>query len=349
MAHARAQENGLGRARPVGQDDELARFKREVNLTELAASYGYRRVDRERSGAGKWRGSTAASVSMRHPGTDDKIVIRQDCDGHWTYFSVRDDRDNGTVVDFLQYRSAGSLGAVRKDLRAWIKEERPRILAQLFRPTVRIQTRDRAAVGAAYASARSDCSRYLAERHIDRAVQRDPRFASRYRVDARGNVFFPHAEPETGLVVGFEIKNKGFTSFATGGRKTFWMSELRVDDDRLVIVEGSIDAFSYHQLFPRPRVRYLSTGGAVGRDQLDLIGRAIAAMSAGADIVGATDNDAGGMRLHEQLVGVAGGVALRRHVSPVPKDWNDYLRSADRARSQNREHRQDVDDREPTP
>jgi Toprim domain-containing protein/uncharacterized protein DUF3991 len=319
-------------------DDELERFKCEVNLTELAASHGYRLVDRGRSAGGKRPGSSGASVSMRHPGTDDKIVIRRDIDRHWTYFSVRDDRDNGTVVDFLQRRHALSLGGIRKELRAWLSEERPRLPVQLFRPNVRSQARDEEAVGAAYANARIGRSRYLEERHIARAIERDPRFASFYRVDPRGNVLFPHADPETGLVVGFEIKNRGFTGFAPGGRNTFWMSEVRADDHRLVIVEGSIDALSYHQLFPHPRARYLSTGGTVGRDQLVLIGRVIAAMPAGAEVVSATDNDAGGMKLHEQLVGVAGSVALRRHVSPIPKDWNDYLRSLDRARSE-REHR----------
>ena len=339
MAHERTQGQlgegapgatgrpGCGRP-PHRPDDELERFKREVNLTELAASYGYRLVERERSASGERGGSTAASVSMRHPETDDKIVIRRDLDRHWTYFSVRDDRDNGTVVDFLQRRHAPSLGAVRTELRAWLEEDRSRLPGRLFRPNVRLQSRDPEAVVAAYANARIGRSRYLEERCIDRAVERDPRFASRFRVDARGNVLFPHNDPATGLVVGFEIKNRGFTSFATGGRKTFWMSEIRPDDHRLVIVEGAIDALSYHQIFPYPRARYLSTGGAVGRDQLELIGRALAAMPAGAEIVSATDDDAGGLNLHEQLVGVAGGVVLRRHVSPVPKDWNDCLEIA---------------------
>ena len=42
-------------------------------------------------------GSTAASIMMRHPGTDDKIIIGRETDGHWTYFSLRKDEDNGTV------------------------------------------------------------------------------------------------------------------------------------------------------------------------------------------------------------------------------------------------------------
>jgi len=319
---------------PAGShDDELEQFKREVNLTEIAGSYGYRHVDRDRSALGNWRGSGAGSVSMRHPVTRDRIVIRRDFDGHWIYPSVRDDRDNGTVVDFLQRRHAQNLSAVRQELRAWLNDERTRLPGQLFRPDLSIRSGDQQAVGAAYANAQAMRSRYLEGRHIDRTIENDPRLASRYRVDGRGNVLFPHADPATGLLVGFEIKNSSFTGFATGGRKTFWMSEIRPDDDCFVLVESSIDALSYHQLFTHPRSRYLSTGGAVGRDQLELIGRAMAAMPAGAEIVSATDDDAGGMKLHQQLVGVAGGGALRRHVPPVPKDWNDYLRSLNRPRS----------------
>ena len=318
--------------------DELERFKREINLTELAASYGYRLVDRERSGSGRWRGSTAASISMRNPTTDDKVIIRRDRDGHWTYFSVRDDADNGTVIDFVQRRRAGGLGGVRKELRSWLHEDRPRVPVQLFRPNVRTQARDEEAVRAAFESARVERSPYLAERGIAAGVQRDSRFRSRYRVDARGNVLFPHCDPENGRVVGFEAKNRGYTAFATGGRKTFWISEKLPDDDRLVIVEGSIDAFSYHQLFPHPSARYLSTGGALGREQLALVAAAIAAMPTGAEIVSAMDADAGGDRLHQQLVAVAER-PLRRHRAPVPKDWNDYLRSLERTRAQHRESR----------
>ena len=320
------------------EEYELERFKRDVNLTELAASLGYRLVLREQSGRGKWRGSTASSISMRHPDTDDKIIIRRDRDGHWTYFSVRNDRDNGTAIDFLQNRGTRSIGDVRKQLRAWLGQDRPAVPVDLFRRFVDARPRDEAAADLAYGRARSTPSRYLAERGISRSVERDPRFSGSYRVDARGNVIFPHTDPATGRIVGFEIKNRGFTSFAPGGRKTYWTSAMRAEDNRLVIVETGIDALSYHQLFPDARARYLSTAGAVGPDSLQMIGCAIATMPAGADLVSATDNDAGGERLHAQLV-QAGGRPLRRHASPEPKDWNDYLRKLDRERRPERGNR----------
>lgn len=50
----------------------------------------------------------------------DKIIIKRNTNGHYVYFSCRVDDDNGTIIDFLQYRQRLSLGAVRKALRPWI-------------------------------------------------------------------------------------------------------------------------------------------------------------------------------------------------------------------------------------
>jgi hypothetical protein len=312
-------------------DDELDRFKRLVNLTEMAAARGYQLEPRQRA--------TASSVTMRHPGTDDKIVIRRSSDGHWTYFSVRDDRDNGSVIDFLQRRRALSLGAVRSELRAWLREERPRPAPHLYRRTLAEQQRDQPAVASAYSAAAAAEGQYLLSRGIATATLRDPRFVGCYRVDRRGNILFPHCAPDNpALVVGYEVKNRGFSSFASGGRRTFWSSAVGADDRRLVIVEGSIDALSYHQLFPHERARYLSTGGGVGPDQVALIAKAIAAMPPGSEVVSATDSDQAGEKLHAKLQAAA-GVALIRHASPVPKDWNDYLQSLDRKRSLRRQSR----------
>jgi hypothetical protein len=73
------RSSGWGRV--YDPNNELERFKREVNLTELAASLGYRLVQRGQTASGRWRGSSAASISMRHPETDDKVIIRRDRDG----------------------------------------------------------------------------------------------------------------------------------------------------------------------------------------------------------------------------------------------------------------------------
>ena len=75
------------------QNSELDAFKREIDLREFAVSLGYE-IDRHES----WRGSTVLRRDA------DKIVVKRHGNGHYVFFSVRDDRDNGTVIDLLQRR-----------------------------------------------------------------------------------------------------------------------------------------------------------------------------------------------------------------------------------------------------
>lgn len=103
-------EDRLGNREEKSSLDELERFKREINLVAFAEAQGYE-LDRQES--------SRSSVVMRHSGGD-KIVIATNENGHGIYFSVRDETDNGSVIDFLQYRQGLSLGHVRKALREWI-------------------------------------------------------------------------------------------------------------------------------------------------------------------------------------------------------------------------------------
>ena len=91
-----------------------------------------------------WRGTSV----MRHPVSDDKVIIKRGMDGHYVYFSVRDDRDNGSIIDFVQFRQRLSLGAVRKELRPWIGQ--PPVPVPVF-PALHKTEKDRMKVEAAYA------------------------------------------------------------------------------------------------------------------------------------------------------------------------------------------------------
>jgi len=98
--------------------DELENFKTEINLTEYAAGLGYV-LDR--------KASSRNSVVMREEGGD-KIVIARGHDRHWIYFSVRDDSDNGTILDFVQNRKGVKLLGFHR----YLEEERhiPRAVFQ---------------------------------------------------------------------------------------------------------------------------------------------------------------------------------------------------------------------------
>src|SRR5712691_6280586 len=103
----------------MNQESELEVFKTKIDLRQFAISLGYE-MDRRES----WRGSTVLRRGA------DKIVVKRNGNGHFVFFSVRDDADNGTLIDFLQRRQNLSLGAVRQILRPWIG--RPAATVRLF-------------------------------------------------------------------------------------------------------------------------------------------------------------------------------------------------------------------------
>ncbi|NJN46009.1 MAG: hypothetical protein HC808_05475 [Candidatus Competibacteraceae bacterium] len=90
----------------MDRNTELEAFKRQINLSEFAASMGYT-LNR--------RASCRNSAEMHGP-DGDKVVIMRDTDSHWIYFSRQDERDNGSIIDFFQKRSPCSLGQVRMAL-----------------------------------------------------------------------------------------------------------------------------------------------------------------------------------------------------------------------------------------
>jgi len=260
--------NREGKGVPRNSDLELDAFKREIDLRQFAVSVGYG-IDRRES----WRGSTV----LRRGG--DKIVVKRNGNGHYVFFSVRDDNDHGTIIDFVQRRQNRSLGAVRQILRPWIG--RPATPMQF--PALEPTSPDRMRVECAY-RAMADVSRYPyleQDRCVPAVVLRSPRFVGRMRLDSRGNTVFPHFDV-AGLC-GYEIKNRGFTGFAAGGEKGLWLSHTRRDDRRLILTEGAIDALSHAVLFPdaEDQTRYASQGGKPSARQMGLLQATIAKLPEG--------------------------------------------------------------------
>jgi len=133
-------------------------------------------------------------------------------------------------------------------------------------------------------------------------------------------------------VSGYEIKNRGFTGFASGGSKGLWSSRSEVEDRRLVFCESAIDALSYALLFPDDHTRYASIGGKPNPVQPELIRASAARMPGCSEIIAAMDADAAGAKLAE-LVRVATAQTGRADLcfgieEPLScKDWNDQLRA----------------------
>jgi Toprim-like/Protein of unknown function (DUF3991) len=314
----------------LNQESELEVFKTKIDLRQFAISLGYQ-IDRRES----WRGSTVLRRGA------DKIVVKRNRNGHYVFFSVRDDRDNGTLIDFLQRRQNLSLGAVRLILRPWIgRSATPPQFPELA-PTsldrMRVESEYRRMINAQRYP-------YLEQKRCLPAVLlSSPRFAGRMRIDSRGNTVFPHFDA-AGLC-GYEIKNRGFTGFAAGGAKGLWFSHTRPDDRRLVLAESAIDALSHATLFPDTvdQTRYASLGGEPNSKQPGLLQKTIARLPEGSEIVAAFDaDDAGRMLVEVVRVAVASVVSgkgrmdliLQLHLPPQEgEDWNQVLQRTAAARA----------------
>jgi len=302
--------------------DELDDFKTKINLSEYAAAQGY--VLDQKS-------SSRNSAVMRGP-AGDKVVIARGEDEHWIFFSVRDDQDHGSIIDFVQKRKGVRLGGVRQELRPWLGGIRHmKSHPDLFARELERIRKDRATILLALARMKPlICHRYLdEERGIPAALLKSPRFAGKLKVDIRANVIFPHVDQHGPS--GYEIKNRGFTGFAPGGEKGMWFSAAHREDTTLVIAESGIDALSYAAIHPDEHTRYASTGGSLNVNQPVLIQSAMNKMGPASRIVIAADHDAGGLKLTAQIEGLAAtgrqDLVISRDLPPEEgRDWNDMLR-----------------------
>ena len=309
-------------------DLELDTFKRDINLVEYATSRcGYERVRKE---------SSRSSHVLRHPTSDDKIVVAREQDGHWVYFSVRDEKDNGTVVDFVQKRQNKNLGEVRQELREYLGTPHPEKARSKDDAPERPIERDRHKVVQTLAAAKDiEDNLYLNSRGLRPETLKEPRFAGTFKEDPRGNVLFVHRDGDG--VSGYEIKNRDFTGFAPGGTKALWHSQGGPTDNKLVIAESAVDALSYHQLHRKDneRTRYVSIAGAPSPHQLDVVEKVVRAMPPGSTVVAAVDGDQAGTKVAKQLEDIAKRhpeITFKRD-SPelaLGKDWNEVLQRMER-------------------
>jgi len=147
------------------QELDFHRFKSEINLTQYAAHLGYE-IDR--------RKSTRSSVAMK--GGADKIIISRR-GGIWVYFSVTDDGDNGTIINFAQNRTGKSIREIGQELQDWIGGEVSSLELKTYAHEIKEQEYDPARVAKIF----KGCSAvkyhaYLERRGLTSVVLSSPRF-----------------------------------------------------------------------------------------------------------------------------------------------------------------------------
>lgn len=297
---------------------DFDRFKREINLIQYAASLGYQ-IYRKKS--------TRNSVAMRSD-YDDKVIISKRS-GKWVYFSVYDDQDNGTIIDFIMNRTTKPLPEIIVELKAWMgvmnfctdpsryvsyvqeKKADPTRIKRLFNYCSPVYKHD-----------------YLESRGLSAETLSSSRFQRRVFKDRFNNAVFPHFKDKQ--VCGLELKSKNTNLFVRGSEKTLWRSNIRIGDHALIISETPIDAISYQMLHSPSQAFYVATCGGFSSLQANILSRLLC-LSKIREIRLIMDNDPGGDQLTDRLsdlinqVGFEGSVS--RH-SPETRglDWNDILK-----------------------
>ncbi len=298
---------------------EFPRFKQEINLTQYAASLGYE-IDR--------RKSTRQSIAMRK-GNEDKIIISRQ-NGNWVYFSVYDDNDNGTIIDFAKNRTNKSLFEIGRELQVWIggninlpeptryvsdvqeKQPDPRRIRRLFN----------------YCSPAYD-HEYLNSRGITAETLTSPRFSRRVFQDRFRNAVFPHFKGKQ--ICGLELKGKNADFFVRGSEKTLWRSNTRRNDDTLIISETPIDALSYQILHSLDNAFYAATSGGFSPQLAGCLSKLFDNITRIKKVILITDNDGGGDTLTTKLTEIINqskfsGTIDRCSPDTRGLDWNDVLK-----------------------
>ena len=297
-------------------DWELEQFKQHISLAAYAEFLGYE-LDHKASSRNSW--------VLRS--SDDKVVVATNENGHGIYFSVYQEQDSGTIIDFVQKRVSANLGQVRKELRKWLSPSFSYCPKATRGDKPVPSTRNRQQVIAEYSKTFSVQAENYLTRHrgIDPSILQDARFVNIVRTDPKNNNIFPHFDRE-GLS-GFEIKNVGFTGFAAGGCKGLWYTRNIQTASQVLIVESAIDALSHAQLYGE-QLAYVSLGGAISDHQRELLeGLITKAHARGAKVGVGTDNDDQGEVYWKLLLALG---ADFRQLPRGGKDWNDDLTTCGR-------------------
>lgn len=300
------------------QKYDFPRFKIEVSLVQYAAHLGYE-IDKKKS--------TRLSIAMRS--SADKIIISRR-NNVWVYFSVSDDNDNGTIINFIENRTRKSLAEIGGELHGWLRCVDALPKPKNYMEAVEEQEYDLLRVEGIFGKCRAVKKHaYLESRGITTEVLTSPRFIGRVYEDHYNNVAFPHYNADN-KVCGLELKSKDRAIFVRGSEKTLWRSNYLKNDNTLVIGEAVIDVLSYYMLFLSKTSVYAVTGGGVSQEQGRALKNAVGGFKSLKTIVLAMDNDLGGDRLSDKVRAIISETsfqgAIKRH-SPrkIGGDWNDVL------------------------
>ncbi len=314
------------------------KIKEQVELPELLSHFGYNLRKGEHLGKGKWHVFEG----------DDTLVVFKGRGGDWMYFNAQDDRDKGSVIDWMKNRVSSDRIAgigplpgrnlwqsVNDHFRAYLN------LPEELRPRLDLPPIVETAPGEKFHSIYTQHCRplentaYLEGRGITKSTIDNPQFAGRilnqlHTVQKEGlppktyvNTAFPAYHE--GRVVGLELKGEGFKGQAPESQftRSLWLSKLPEGRPAAVLVvsESAIDTLSYAQLHPGESALYASTAGTLTQNKIFELKRLLSEERIPA-IRAAFDNDTQGHHFDTRLLA---GLASEQNPMKVVREHEHHL------------------------
>jgi hypothetical protein len=303
-------------------DAELERFKTEINLIDYLQDLGYE-LDKSKS--------SRKSAVLKSGG--EVLVVSRNSNGHYVYFNAQDNKDGGTIIDFIQRRTGKNLGQVRKDLRAYLSGYSP---SEHLTPTNQFDVREMYQKAEYFTRAWENLDElddiwelFDNIRGINRKTIKNNEFIKK---DKDGNLYFA-VQTENGITGLYQTDNRMQQKFfAKGSIKGIWANKkLSKDIKRIIVTETPTDSLSIQELNRIGAVEYdenetlhIATLGRMGEDAKKTLEK-VFRMLPNAKIVIATDNDTAGEEIASEVLKIANRENVNRITFGESKDANEYL------------------------
>ena len=318
----KTQANAFKNLQKNNFKEELQRIKQEVNLLQHAISMGYA-LDKAKS--------TRQEVVLVKG--EDRLVCRQSPTTHkWIYFSVVNDKDQGTIIDFMLNRGY-SFQQIRGLRSTYLDKS---ILVQQAslpeRPVYDAATNHKIAAIAIEVFAPCARDTYLQKRGIKDSISHSYK---NLKTNAYEAVFGLYRKVNH-QGVGQLCSTLKYRLGKDGQSKHYFQKGLPrgvavftdASYDRVIITESPLDALSHKQQHEDERSMYVCTCGNISKNvEQELVQLLKHAHQDGKEVVLAFDKDKAGERMRSQLGSYLQEQSCSYQVihPQEGKDWNEAL------------------------
>jgi hypothetical protein len=273
---------------------------------------------------------------------DKIIIVNPNSSSNQGYFNPNDDRDKGTLINFVGNR----LGDIfPQDLSLSREQNINRVLHQWLNLPYRERLASTKIMGLSRHGELVEESTfspavlkplkdmdYLKFRGIQEETVKSTLFAGKIlqcQIGHFSNIAFPYQEKIGDNYVGAEVRNHQFKRHLRGSLRSssVWVSNVPREVKRLIICESAIDCLSYFQLKGTMGDVYISIGGSITNGQLLTIFNMVKQIPLDATfrVVIAVDHDKMGKEYTKKILAAIPDAIVDY---PEGKDYNEELKNA---------------------